>query len=506
MRNGVGQHVKTNSSDMTNWAMRLGILVMSGAITLVPAELRAQTPGSGQAAPTPGSSDSSSATPAPKTPAAGAATAEGETAGKTDGAPAKDGGATANGATGDKASADKPAETDGGKAKEESKEGAKEDAKEGAKEGAKEEAKEEEKPLITLSGAVEISYGYNLNNPSNGMTAWRWYDFRHNVVGLQNALLTTNFEKGPVSGMVQLQLGNFAEVFWDAGRGPDKDLLWRLLQQATAKWTTPYEKLSIEGGAFNVPFGPEWNAAYLNWTWSAGNLFALMPYQIGGVRANMDLGRGWTARVGVYNGWDQIVTDNNSAKSVMVSLEWESPADEETYFYFNYMIGNERDQDDSRGPYARHTFDVYGQWHATERLFLRAHTFSGFEPTRGATTDGWLGGGLTVKVDTTDWLSLVGRGDFVYTKSGATGDNIFHSDTLALTGRNSNDSTLIGSVTGTVDIHTASNVALRLEARHDRADFPLFFKGTVAKDATTGEDISNATNQTTLTAGLTTWF
>lgn len=487
----------TNSSDMSNWAKRLGIFAaLGGAITLAPTELRAQPAGSGSAAPTPGSAES---TPAPKTPAGGSTT-EADTVGKTDASTAKDGAANATG-TGEKEAAptDKPADADGGKGKEEAK-------KEEAKEEPKEEAKEEEKPIITMSGAVEISYGYNLNQPSNGVTAWRWYDFRHNVIGLQNALLTTNFEKGPVSGMVQLQLGNFAEVFWDAGRGPDKDLLWRLLQQATAKWTTPYEKLSIEGGAFNVPFGPEWNAAYLNWTWSAGNLFALMPYQIGGVRANMDLGHGWTARAGVYNGWDQIVTDNNSAKSVMVSFEWENPNDDETYFYFNYMIGNERDQDDARGPYARHTFDVYGQWHASERLFLRAHTFSGFEPTRGETIDGWLGGGLTVRVDPADWLSLVGRGDFVYTKSGATGDNIYHSDTLALTGRNSNDSTLIGSVTGTVDFHTASNVALRLEARHDRADFPLFFKGNVAKDATTGEDISNATNQTTLTAGLTTWF
>jgi len=501
----VFQDVKMNSSDMCTWANRLGILVVSGAVTLIPIDVHAQT--TGTAAPTPAPNPSDSAAPKTSPPSTTGSSAGSDAAGATGAAPvsAKDGAVNAAASSGEAGAAaadgakagEKPAaETTDGKAKEEPKEEPKEEAKE----------KEEEKPLITMSGAVEISYAYNLNNPSNGMTAWRWYDFRHNVVGLQNALLTTNFEKGPVSGMVQLQLGNFAEVFWDAGRGPEKDLLWRLLQQATAKWTTPYEKLSIEGGAFNVPFGPEWNAAYLNWTWSAGNLFALMPYQIGGVRANFDAGNGWTIRGGVYNGWDQIVTDNNTAKSIMFSFEWTSPADEETYFYVNYMVGNERDKDDARGPYARHTFDVYAQLHATERLFLRGHTFSGFEPTRGDTVDGWFGAGATIKVDATDWLSLVGRGDVVYTKSGESGDNIYHSDTLALTGRNSNDSTLIGSVTGTVDIHTASNVALRLEARHDRADFPLFFKDTVQQDVVTGEDISNATNQTTLTAGLTTWF
>ncbi len=468
--------------------MRAGILLLSGAAVLVPSQASAQTEAAKAATPTTAPSDSAQAPTTP--PGATSASPEASSGAPL---PAKEAAVNASSAPDDGKGA-------GGEEK------PKEDKKEEAKEQAKEEEKAEEKPLVEFSGAVEISYSYNFNDPSNRVTAWRWYDYRHNVVGLQNAMLTTSFNKGPVSGQVQLQLGNFAEVFWDAGRGPEQDLLWRLMQQATLSWTTPYERLSIEGGAFNVPFGPEWNAAYLNWTWSTNNLFALMPYQVGGVRANFDLGRGWTARLGVYNGWDQIVTDNNQAKSMMVSFEWEKPDDEETYFYVNYMVGNERDQDDARGPYARHTFDVYGQVHATDSLYLRAHTFSGFEPTRGATIDGWFGGSLAAKLDLTDWLSIVGRGDVVYTASGESGENIYHADTLLLTGNNANDSTLLGSVTGTIDVHTASNVALRIEARHDRADFPLFFKGQVAKDATTGEDISNASNQTTLTAGLTTWF
>ena len=362
------------------------------------------------------------------------------------------------------------------------------------------------KPRICFSGSIEAAYSYNFNQPSNGVTAFRWYDFRHNVIGIQNALLTTGWNLGPTEGHVALQLANFNELFWDAGRGPEQDLLWRLLQEVVAKWTTPYERLSIEGGSFNVPFGPEYNVAYLNWSWSAGNMFALMPYQIGGFRANFDIGNGWTARLGVYNGWDQIVTDNNNAKSVMASLEWENPDDDETYFYLNYMIGNERDRGDTRGPYARHTFDVYGQWHAVEKLFLRGHVFSGFEPTRGSTTDGWFGASAATKVDLTPWFSIAARGDVVKTFSGDSGENIFHADSLAAAGRPTSDSTLLGSATLTLDVHTADFASVRLEARHDRADFPLFFGGNVQKDATSGEDIATKSNQTTVTAGLTTWF
>ncbi len=359
---------------------------------------------------------------------------------------------------------------------------------------------------VELHGTLETYYGYNFNEPSNGVTAWRWYDIHHNTIGLQNALLTTEWNAGPVKGHVQLQLGAFTELFWDAGRGPELDLLWRVMQEVTAEWTTPYERLSIEGGVFNVPFGPEYNVAYLNWNLSTSNLFALMPYQIAGFRANFDVGHGWTARAGVYNGWDQIVSDNNGGKSVMVSLEWEDPDDEENYFYFNYMVGNERDREDSRGPYARHTFDVYGQWHPIERLYLRGHVFTGVEPTRGDAIDGWFGAALFAKFDITSWFSVAARGDVVRTFSGDSGENMFFADQLEQAGQSRGANTMMGSGTLTLDVHPHSHVSVRLEARHDRSDFPLFFSGDVPRLPMDAGDQATESNQTTVTAGLTTWF
>ncbi|MFO0647203.1 MAG: outer membrane beta-barrel protein [Polyangiales bacterium] len=360
----------------------------------------------------------------------------------------------------------------------------------------------EAEPAVHFHGTLEAAYSYNFNEPSNGVTAWRWYDNRHNMIGLQNALLTTEWNLGPVKGHVALQLGAFTELFWEGRPGAPSDLLWRFMQEATTEWTTPYERLSIEGGLYNVPFGPEYNTAYQNWNWSTSNLFALMPYQIAGFRANFDIGHGWTARAGVYNGWDQIVSDNNSSKSVMVSLEWENPDDEDTYFFFNYMVGNERDREDERGPYARHTFDVYGQWHATEHLYLRGHIFSGLEPTRGSTIDGWFGAALFAKYDVLSWFSVAARGDMVRTFSGSTGQNLFHADNLDDPTR----STLLGSATLTLDVHPVSHVSVRLEARHDRADFPLFFSGDVPRLPMDAGDQATESSQTTVTAGLTTWF
>lgn len=354
---------------------------------------------------------------------------------------------------------------------------------------------------IGFHGAMEFYYAYNINKPSNDITNWRWYDHRHNQLGLQGLWFAPEYLVGPVSGHFQLQLGVLSELFWPSERSIEEDLLWRLLQEATMEWKTPWKRLSIEAGIFNVPFGPEWNLASKNWNWSTSNLFALMPYQLTGARFNFDLGHGIVTRIGIYNGWDRIVKDNNKQKAMFFAFEWTDPKDEENYFIANYMLGNERDADDPRGRASRHTFDVYGQWHVKRPLFLRLWTFSGFERNQGG-TDGWLGLAAFARVDPLWWLSIIGRGDYVYT--GAATENLFHSDVLA----NAASSTALGSGTLTFDFHPHSNVSLRLEGRYDNATFPLFYKGNVplADPMDSRSFVPNAKNQATVLAGMTTWF
>lgn len=356
-------------------------------------------------------------------------------------------------------------------------------------------------PQVTWGGTVEAMWGYSLNEPSNEVVNGRFYDVRHNVPGLQGALLTNSWEAGEASGSLQLQFGALSELFWGPDRSITQDLLWRLLQEATTKWNSPIAGLSLEGGVYNTPFGPEYNVAYMNWNWSTSNLFALMPYQISGLRVNYELAKGWRLRGGVYNGWDKIVTDNNASKSAMFSLEWDDPEDEENYFYVNYMVGNERDRGDARGDHVRHTLDVYGQWHATERLSVRGHVLTGIEDTDGGDFDGWFGAALFAKYNLTDWLYLAVRGDGVKGFAGSQGDNWLYSSYLS----DPTHSTLVMSGTATVAVQTSKNATLRLEARHDRADFPYYFGGSVPRDAD-GNGIATEKTQTTFSLGLATWF
>jgi len=63
---------------------------------------------------------------------------------------------------------------------------------------------------------------------------------------LQGALLSAEWSAGTVTGIVQLQLGVLGVLFWDGPRTPEQDLLWRLMQQATTAWQTPFEPLSLD--------------------------------------------------------------------------------------------------------------------------------------------------------------------------------------------------------------------------------------------------------------------
>ena len=61
--------------------------------------------------------------------------------------------------------------------------------------------------------------------------------------------------------------------------------------------------------------------------------------------------------------------------------------------------------------------------------------------------------------------------------------------------------------TATVDVQPADRLIVRLEYRHDQAESPLFFRGTVAGLGTTASPfVPNSQTQDTLSLGATSWF
>jgi hypothetical protein len=350
-------------------------------------------------------------------------------------------------------------------------------------------------------GYAETYVAHNFNEPSNGRTAARYYDGNHDTFTLQNVALTLAARRGPVRAHLVLQAGAFSESYGAPPRSVELDLLYRAIQELGVRWDTGVggdgdrEGLFLEGGLYVTPYTVEDMGVWQRWNWSASNLFAVSPFQVVGMRAGIGLSPNLTARVGFYNGWEQVVRDASGGKSVIVEFNWAHPT-EDHFFTFAYQGGVERDRDDPAGPYYRHVLDLYGRYTVNRHLALQANVFAGFEPNRiGA--QGWVGAALFARVRLTPWLRVAVRGDVLHEFLPAGSTNIFSDIAGAGT---------VASGTVTLDARPAEHLSLRVEYRHDEADGALFYAGQVARDAVTDEDLPTARAQDTLLLGLTAWF
>lgn len=144
----------------------------------------------------------------------------------------------------------------------------------------------------------------------------------------------------------------------------------------------------------------------------------------------------------------------------------------------------------------RNLFDAYATWYPRSWLSLGLHGDAGFE-TGTFGTSSWAAGALSGRVQPRAWLYVAARVDVFYewVPENARGraSPIFWP------------APWVSSQTLTADVRPHDNVSIRLEYRHDQAGAPMYFRGTVARDAT-GAFVVNATSQDTLTAGMTAWF
>ena len=354
---------------------------------------------------------------------------------------------------------------------------------------------------VRLCGYVEAFYSYNFNAPSNGVTALRFYDDRHDLLSLQNVVLGAAFRHGPVRGHLTLQTGVFTESFGDPPRGADLDLLWRLLQEVTLRWDTGLlargerEGVSIEGGLFVAPFTVEDMGAWERWNWTTSNLFAVSPFQIAGARVGVGLSPTVTMRAGVYNGWDQIVSDTSAGKSFLVDLTWEHPTDDH-FFTVQYWAGVERDRGSPEGDYFRHVVDAYGRWTVNRHVALQANVFTGLEPNRFG-LQGWFGAALFARFRVLPWLRVAVRGDILHEWRPDGAEAVF---------TDMGGAALVASGTATFDVRPAEHLSIRAEFRHDEADGDVFYQGTVPTDPVSGLSLPTARSQDTFLLGVTAWF
>ncbi|MFO0547207.1 MAG: outer membrane beta-barrel protein [Polyangiaceae bacterium] len=357
--------------------------------------------------------------------------------------------------------------------------------------------------VFTVGAYVETFYQWNFNEPSNGITNYRGFDNRHNTFTLSNVALDAHGSYAGAEARVTLQFGHTPDTYYLAeptvpgssgADASDKDL-WKYLQQAYAGYTIPWlGGLTVQGGIFLSPVGPESIAVKDDWNISRSNLFFGLPFYHAGIHAALAVDSHWTVGLGLVNGWNTVV-DNNPEKSFHARVTY--AADSKFSWTLLYLGGIERPDGAPEGDPWRSLFDTHIEWKATDWLELNPHFDAGFEPTDFGVSY-WVAGALSARFKLTDWLFAAVRADAFYEYAAA--------DTTGEASRIFWPVDWVTSGTLTLEARLLDHASFRLEYRHDHAAGDMFFSGDVTGDGMTNAFVPNARRQDTLTAGAVAWF
>jgi len=363
------------------------------------------------------------------------------------------------------------------------------------------------KTELVLTGWVEAFYQWSIGRPSNRITNFRGFDTRSETFTLSNAVVDAAWSRDRMRGHLALQVGHTPETYYlaepslagAAGAGESNFRVWKLLQQANIGWNAPIGRgLLFEAGLFLSPIGPEGMAVKDQWNWSRSNLFFGLPFYHTGARATYPLTEKLSATAHVYNGWNSLV-DNNRFKSGAFSVTYNDP--DKLLIQVLYFGGVERPTAAAEGNAARHLFDGYVQFTPTKRVSLMLHGDVGFENNHfGRST--WAAAAAYARVELASFLFVAIRGDRFHEKAASNAEGAASSLFWPTAGSSGG----VTSGTVTLDARPVDGVSIRLEVRHDQGEVPMYFRGDVATDATTGAFLPNSKSQDTLTLGATTWF
>jgi hypothetical protein len=315
---------------------------------------------------------------------------------------------------------------------------------------------------IAVNGFLSVWYEYNTNRPASSRNQYRVFDYDDNSVNVDAAELVIQkaVEKpGDVGFRLDAVAGAVARVSSAAGlfQGQDFDL-----QQATVSWIAPLGSgLRLDVGKFVTHLGYEVIEGYDGWNDNATRSFVFgfaLPFTHTGLKAGYTVSDTFAAVLVLTNGWD-VVTDNNSGKSVGAQLVW-TPSKAVTVTG-NYIGGPE--QANTAGHW-RNVGNVVAQWKATNRTVFTLEVTYGREPNA-------LPAG-----ETASWSGLVGYARFGITPSFALNlrGEYFADPDGARTGVRQ----YLKEVTLTPEWRISAHVAVRGDLRLDWSNQKVFEKNS----------------------------
>jgi hypothetical protein len=353
----------------------------------------------------------------------------------------------------------------------------------------------------TLSGFVDVYYGYNSNQPDIRTTALRNFDinsgqFSLNMIELVADKATSTDSRvgyhvslGFGQAMNLVNSGEFGSPFFPTtpvNTTPTVSNFDQYLKEGYVEYLAPVGKgLTVDFGKFVTNAGSEVIETKDNWNYSRGLLFSwAIPYFHFGMRAKYTFNSKVALSGFLLNGWNNSV-DNNSGKTTGFTLAL-TPTKKLSIFE-NYYVGPEQANNNSD---FRHLTDTVLLYNATSKLSLQANYDYGHDhlnaiasPTGAPLPVWWSGIAGYIKYAPNAKWAVATRGEYFIDHNG------FSTGTAQK----------VGEFTGTLERTLAGHIISRLEYRRDMSDHNVF---PYRSSYTPGSPFLPIDHQNTVTVGF----
>ena len=255
---------------------------------------------------------------------------------------------------------------------------------------------------LSISGLIDVYYGYNFNHPDSRNNELHNFDVNSNQFSLSLAKFTLERLPDPLGFRADFMLGDTAKIVHSTEPGGTD--LYQFLEQAYASYKAPLGKgLTIDFGKFVTQHGAEVIESKDNWNYSRSLLFSwAIPYYHLGARARYPFGDKLSLAVFVTNGWNNVV-DNNSGKTY--GFQAAVNPTKKLSVVQNYMIGPEQNNDNSD---RRQLWDTTVTFAATSSLSLMANCDYGIDHVAGSRVQ-WKGVAGYARIQINPWFAIAPR-------------------------------------------------------------------------------------------------
>lgn len=338
---------------------------------------------------------------------------------------------------------------------------------------------------IDFHAMLSGQYTYSFNDPDSGIIEYRTFDTDDNSISLDQANLYfgRNKEDESLGFTANLDFGKTAETVgfvtcWNRDCDSSEQDNAFELREFYATYKLPFSlpegfSLSVKGGKFVTLLGYEVIKSYNAFNFNASNSIMFgwaIPFTHTGLLLSSALGPMVSIDLGVVNGWDAVV-DNNDGKSLLAGIKI-APVD----IFSTYIAGTYGAEQPDNGHSKRGMVTIGSTLTATDFLTFALDLNWADETDLVEDRDGtgelnrganWYGAAAYAVFKATEDLTLAVRGEIFDDPDGVRSG--FQAEGYA-------PGVTVWEVTTTLGYQITNGLLGRVEYRHDEADKPFFGK------------------------------